>query len=136
MYFATVLEPTNDTARTRGSVSSASTVDFAPGTRFRPPGGKPAAMASSTSRTELRGTLSLGFRTNVLPQAMASGNIQSGTMSGKLNGVMPTHTPTGCRVDQPSTLVPTCSTVSPIMSVGALQANSMHSTPRANEPRD
>ncbi len=30
-----------------------------------------------------------------LPQEMASGNIHSGIIAGKLNGVMPTHTPSG-----------------------------------------
>ena len=34
----------------------------------------------------------------MLPQAMASGNIHIGTMAGKLNGVMPATTPTGCRM--------------------------------------
>ena len=33
----------------------------------------------------------------VLPQAIAIGNIHSGTIAGKLNGVMPAHTPTGWR---------------------------------------
>jgi hypothetical protein len=33
----------------------------------------------------------------VLPQAMATGNIHSGTMAGKLNGVMPAQTPSGWR---------------------------------------
>jgi len=37
--------------------------------------------------------------TNVLPHAMASGNIHIGTMAGKLNGVMPATTPTGCRIE-------------------------------------
>ena len=41
--------------------------------------------------------VSEGFSTNVLPQASATGNIHSGTIAGKLNGVMPAHTPTGCR---------------------------------------
>src|ERR1044071_1916201 len=85
-------------------------------------------------RAAVRGTLSDGFSTNVLPQAMAMGNIHSGTMNGKLNGVMPTQTPTGYRVDQLSTDVPTRSTVSPIIKVGAPQANSMHSMPRSNDP--
>src|SRR6476469_4524520 len=134
MYLATALEPTNDTARTRGSVSNWSTVLFAPCTRFNTPGGIPASCASSTMRAAVRGTLSEGFRINVLPQAIANGNIHSGTMMGKLNGVMPTQTPTGYRVDQLSTDVPTRSTVSPIISVGAPQANSMHSMPRSNEP--
>src|ERR1700739_2301871 len=134
MYLAIALEPTNDTARTRGSVSNWSTVLFAPCTKFRTPGGIPAACASSTMRAAVRGTLSDGFRTKVLPQAMARGNIHSGTMMGKLNGVIPTHTPTGYRVDQLSTDVPTRSTVSPIIRVGAPQANSMHSIPRSNDP--
>src|SRR4051812_31928531 len=134
MYLATALEPTNDTALTRESVSSWSTVLLAPCTRFNTPGGIPASCASSTMRAAVRGTLSDGFRIKVLPQAMARGNIQSGTMMGKLNGVIPTHMPTGYRVDQLSTEVPTRSTVSPIIKVGAPQANSMHSIPRSNEP--
>ena len=36
---------------------------------------------------------------NVLPQAIAIGNIHIGTMAGKLNGVMPATTPTGCRIE-------------------------------------
>ncbi len=32
-----------------------------------------------------------------LPQAIATGCIQSGTMAGKLNGVMPATTPSGWR---------------------------------------
>jgi hypothetical protein len=34
---------------------------------------------------------------NALPQASATGNIHSGTMAGKLNGVIPTVTPNGWR---------------------------------------
>src|SRR6266404_3049626 len=134
MYLATALDPTNDTARTRASVRSWSTVSLAPCTRFKTPGGMPASCASSTMRTAVRGTLSDGFKTNVFPQAMAIGNIHIGTMTGKLNGVIPTHTPMGYRVDQLSTLVPTRSTVSPIINVGAPQANSIHSIPRSNDP--
>ena len=33
----------------------------------------------------------------VLPQAIATGYIQSGTMQGKLNGVMPATTPSDWR---------------------------------------
>ena len=33
----------------------------------------------------------------VLPQANAIGNIHIGTMAGKLNGVIPTVTPNGCK---------------------------------------
>ena len=41
------------------------------------------------------GFRSEGFRIKVFPQAMALGNIHKGTMTGKLKGVIPTHTPTG-----------------------------------------
>jgi len=40
----------------------------------------PASCANSTMRTAVRGTLSEGFRMNVLPQAIAMGNIHNGTM--------------------------------------------------------
>ena len=43
------------------------------------------------------GTFSDGLSTNVLPHASATGNIHSGTITGKLNGVMPAHTPSGWR---------------------------------------
>jgi hypothetical protein len=76
------------------------------------------------------GTFSLGLRTNVLPQAMASGNIQSGTMAGKLNGVIPAHTPSGWSAVSQSTLRAMFSSVSPKRSVGAPQAYSMFSIPR------
>ena len=52
----------------------------------------PGAATSSGSRSE-------GFSTNVLPQAIATGNIHIGTIAGKLNGVMPAHTPTGWRIE-------------------------------------
>ena len=45
----------------------------------------------------------------MLPQAMAKGNIHIGTMAGKLNGVMPATTPSGCRSEYRSTPVDTFS---------------------------
>ena len=48
-------------------------------------------------RSDSVGSRSDGFRMNVLPQASATGNIHIGTIAGKLNGVMPAHTPTGWR---------------------------------------
>jgi len=40
-----------------------------------------------------------GFSTKVFPHATAFGNIQSGTMAGKLNGVIPATTPSGRRTE-------------------------------------
>ena len=45
----------------------------------------------------------------LLPQASATGNIQHGTMNGKLNGVMPATTPSGWRSVQLSMPVDTWS---------------------------
>ncbi len=44
-----------------------------------------------------------------LPQASATGNIQHGTMNGKLNGVMPATTPSDWRIVQLSMPVDTWS---------------------------
>ena len=72
---------------------------------------------------------------NVLPHASASGNIHIGTIAGKLNGVMPTATPTGWRSEYESTPVATCSDASPLSRCGAPQANSTTSRPRCTSPR-
>lgn len=40
-----------------------------------------------------------GLRTNVFPHAIATGNIHIGTIAGKLNGVIPAATPSGCRIE-------------------------------------
>ena len=53
------------------------------------------------------GSRSEGLSTNVLPVAIAIGCIHSGTMIGKLNGVIPTHTPSGWRKECRSTSVET-----------------------------
>ena len=85
-------------------------------------------------RSDSVGSRSDGFRMNVLPQASATGNIHIGTIAGKLNGVMPAHTPTGCRSDQLSTSVPTLSLNSPFSRCGMPVANSITSMPRVIEP--
>ena len=70
---------------------------------LKTPSGSPASISSSPSRTADSGTFSDGLSTNVLPQASATGNIQSGTIAGKLNGVIPAQTPTGWRTVSQST---------------------------------
>ena len=56
---------------------------------------------------EAEGSFSDGLRMNVLPQAIAIGNIHIGTIAGKLNGVMPAQTPSGWRSECVSTPRPT-----------------------------
>ena len=68
------------------------------------------------------GSFSDGFRTKVLPQAMAIGYIHIGTMAGKLNGVMPATTPSGWKSDQLSIPGPTLREYSPLSISGMPQA--------------
>ena len=58
----------------------------------------PASIASSASAIGVIGSCSEGFSTKVLPQTIAIGNIHSGIIAGKLNGVMPAQTPSGWRM--------------------------------------
>jgi len=99
MYSAIGVEPTKLTAATRGSSSSASTATLSPCTTLNTPSGRPASLSSLPSSTPVEGSRSEGLRTNVLPQAMATGNIHIGTIAGKLNGVMPAHTPSAWRIE-------------------------------------
>ena len=84
--------------------------------------------------SEAEGSRSEGFRMNVLPQASAIGNIHSGTIAGKLNGVMPATTPSGWRREKLSTPRPTWSLNSPFSRSGMPVANSTTSRPRVTSP--
>src|SRR5581483_5861538 len=92
---ATGVEPTNVTAAIAECASSASTVVRSPFTTLNTPRGNPASTSSSASSSASDGSFSLGLSTNVFPHASAIGNIHIGTIAGKLNGVMPAHTPSG-----------------------------------------
>ena len=134
MYLAIGVEPTNDTAWMPGWFRMASTAALSPCTTLNTPSGRPASLNSSAMRIEADGTFSEGLRMKVLPQAIAIGNIHSGTITGKLNGVMPAQTPTGWRSVWVSTCVPTFSEYSPFSRCGMPQANSTTSMPRCTEP--
>ncbi len=60
-------------------------------------------MKSFASHTAADGSFSLGLSTTVLPQAMAEATIHSGTITGKLKGVIAATTPTGCLTECTST---------------------------------
>src|ERR687889_2371956 len=105
MYFAIGVEPTNDTAATSGCSSSASTAVLSPCTTLNTPSGRPASAHSSATSIDALGSRSLGLSTKVLPVAIATGCIHIGTMIGKLNGVIPATTPSGCRNEYTSTPV-------------------------------
>lgn len=71
---------------------------------------------------------------NALPQAMATGHIHSGTIAGKLKGVIPTVTPTLCRMVVTSMSVDAPSVWAPANIDGMPHANSTTSMPRCSSP--
>ncbi len=101
---------------------------------MKTPSGSPASFSSSAVNNDADGSFSDGFNTNVLPQAIAGAHIHIGTIAGKLKGVIPATTPTGCRIEYTSTPVEACSENSPLSSVGIPQANSITSSPRVTSP--
>ena len=72
-------------------------MNASPWMTLKTPSGRPASFHSSAMNIEAEGSFSLGLRMKALPQAMALAHIQSGTIAGKLNGVMPATTPSGWR---------------------------------------
>src|SRR5687768_15824720 len=99
MYCAIGVEPTNEIAATFGCASKPSTATLSPWTTVNTPGGSPASASSCAQKLAADGSRSLGFKMNALPHASASGYIHIGTIAGKLNGVMPATTPSGCRIE-------------------------------------
>ena len=85
-------------------------------------------------KIEADGSFSDGFRTNVFPQASAGAHIHIGTIAGKLNGVMPATTPSGCLIEYTSIPVDACSVMPPFRRCGMPQQNSITSSPRATSP--
>ena len=82
-----------------GCSSRRSTATLSPWTTLKTPAGSPASAQRSASQIEAEGSFSLGFSTTVLPQAIAIGKNQAGTMAGKLNGLMIATGPSGWRIE-------------------------------------
>ena len=108
-----MLEPTKLIAEILVFSINASTTSLSPFTTFTNPGGAPAFSYNSTNLIELEGSFSEGFNIKELPQEVATGNIQSGIITGKLKGVIPAHNPSGCRIENVSIPLPTCVAYSP-----------------------
>ena len=89
------MDPTKLTPLISLCCKIASTVSFPPLTRFNTPGGIPASKTISANNLVELGSLSEGLRIKQLPHAIATGNIHIGTITGKLNGVIPAHIPIG-----------------------------------------
>mmetsp|Transcript_108572 Transcript_108572/g.324663 ORF Transcript_108572/g.324663 Transcript_108572/m.324663 type:complete len:403 (+) Transcript_108572:517-1725(+) len=134
MCWPAALPPTKEIARISGASQIKFTASCVPWMTFTTPSGTPASRASSTSLMAVSGTRSDGFMTKVLPQVMATGNIQSGIMAGKLKGQMPAQTPSGWRTEYVSTSDATCSDISPAWMAAMLQLFSTTSRPRKTSP--
>ena len=72
---------------------------------------------------------------NALPQPIANGRNQNGTIAGKLNGTIAAHTPTGWRIVSQSTPRATSSRMRPCIVVGIAHAHSTISIIRATSAR-
>ena len=77
----------------------ASTDSLSPLTTLSTPSGRPASFRSFASQFAADGSFSLGLSTTVLPAAIAIGKNHSGTIAGKLNGLMMPTTPSGSRTE-------------------------------------
>ena len=129
MYSAIGVEPTKLTAFTRSSCRRVSTASLSPLITFITPSGRPASLSSSAMyRVEL-GSRSDGFSTKQFPHTIAIGYIQSGTIAGKLKGVIPATTPNGCISLHESIPGATFLLCSPFNNSGAQQAYSTFSIP-------
>ena len=87
-------------------------------------------MNNSAKRSGTDGSRSDGFKIYALPHAIAGAAFHSGIIAGKLNGVIPAATPSGCRMEYTSMPVPALSVYSPFSKCGMPIANSTTSSPR------
>ena len=111
-----------------------STATLSPCTTFSTPSGRPASWNSFARKIAALGSFSEGFSTTVLPHAIAEATIHSGTITGKLKGVIAPTTPTGCFSECTSTPRATCSECSPFSRCTSPAANSTFSMPREISP--
>src|SRR5438045_7153787 len=128
------VEPTKLTAAMSGCSRIASTATLSPWITLKTPSGSPASFNNSAVRNDADGSFSDGLSTKVLPHAIAGAHIHIGTIAGKLNGVIPATTPSGCRIEYTSMPVDACSEYSDLSSVGSPQQYSITSSPRVTSP--
>ena len=76
-----------------------STATLSPWMTLKTPSGRPASFRISAVRIEAEGSFSDGLSRNAFPHAIAGAHIHMGTITGKLNGVMPATTPSGCLME-------------------------------------
>ena len=94
----TTVEPVKATLSTSGcEASSSPTVEPPPVITFTTPFGRSVSSRISASLSAVSGVLEAGFSTHVFPIASAGASFHTAITSGKFQGMMPAHTPTGSR---------------------------------------
>ena len=102
----TAVEPVKATLRTSGwAASRAPTSVPSPVTTLRTPGGNPHSSPIRASSRRVSGVFSSGLITQVFPAASAGPSFQTARSSGKFQGTIPAHTPSGSRLIVPSASV-------------------------------
>ena len=88
------VDPVNVTFAMRGWRHKAAPAPWpSPWTMLKIPGGMPASMASSASRSTENGVISEGLRTTALPAASAGATFHEAITSGRFQGAMAAITP-------------------------------------------
>ena len=93
----TTVEPVKATLSTPGLSTSAAPVSPSPVSTLTVPGGNPASRQSSPRRSAVSGVCSAGFRISEHPAASAGEIFHTAISSGKFQGTICAHTPTGSR---------------------------------------
>ena len=102
MSFPTPVEPVKATLSMSGSRTSVAPAEPSPGTIDTTPGGSSASWRISASSRAVRGVVSAGLSTEVLPQASAGASFQAAINSGKFQGTIWAATPSGSAWRPPS----------------------------------
>ena len=118
MSTPTAVEPVNEIAFTRGSVTIVSpTTRPEPSTRLTTPSGSPASCSAWTSAIAQSGVSCAGFSTTVFPQTSDEPSFQLGMLNGKFHGVIRPTTPSGSRRVRPSIRSDSVGAVTPVIEL-------------------
>src|ERR1044071_3651175 len=106
-----------------------------PITRFKTPGGIPAASKISVMRTAVAGVIEAGLNTTVLPATKAGAIFQTGIATGKFHGVTQATTPSGCLIVYAKFNGNSDGIVSPVLRRHSPPPHSAHVIGRCSTPR-
>jgi hypothetical protein len=90
---------------------------------FSQPGGRPASVSSSASRSADSGVWLAGLRTTAQPAASEGASLCATRLSGKLKGLIAPTIPTGCRSVNASLPTPACDASIGTISPASLRAS-------------